>query len=184
MWITHSLCSYVWKRQTQRKESCITAPEPLKHRPDSHKHCSTTPHLSQRFQCNAAVQRSEIQTRSPKDQFSNSHVLRGKTENPVSASQKLFRRLMISFVCAAELLSVCARYIRIINNINTFYWLGFLYWGEIHLLVKNSLREMTAGISYLSDLNRQSKYKDRHDTIQLMRHVHSLELKKHVKWQF
>ncbi len=138
MWITHSLCSYVWKRQRQRKESCITAPEPLKHRPDSHKHYSTTPHLSQRFQCSAAVQRSEIQTRSLKDQFSNSHVLRGKTENPVGASQKLFRRLMISFVCAAELLSVCARYIRIINNLNTFYWLAFcsgvkfISWWRIH----------------------------------------------------
>ncbi len=41
---------------------------------------------------------------------------------------------------------------------------------------------MTAGISYLSDLNRQSKYKDRHATIQLMRHVHSLELKKINMW--
>lgn len=163
MWITHSLCSYVWKRQRQRNECCITAPEPLKHRPDSPKHYSTTPHLSHSFQ------RSEIQTRSLKDHSYPALVswgLKPPIWDTVGASQKLFRRLMISFVCAAELLSVCARYIRIINNLNTFYWLGFLCWGEIHLLVKNSLRESDSRdlISFCFKQTEQIQRQTRHNS--------------------
>lgn len=88
IWITHSLCSYVWKTQRQRNEHCITALEPLKHNefsPNTPIYIIDSQH-SYKSLLKASVQRScsEVKnnhaftSRSP---LSNSHVLRGKTSH-------------------------------------------------------------------------------------------------------
>lgn len=126
MWITHSLCSYVWKRQRVLYYSPgATETDQIPPNTTAQLHISLTAFRGPKYRLVRYSYHSKT-----------SHL--GHWENPVSASQKLFRRLMNSFVCAAELLSVCAHYIRIIKNLSTFYWLGFLYcsqfisWWRIH----------------------------------------------------